>query len=449
MTMAQADKELQEVTLDEAMSIAIVFQKHGQLDDAADVYRRVLELWPDHVDALHFSGVLAHQRGQSDAGLALVDRSLELNADQPDCYNNRGIILKALHREEEAAGAYRKAIALNPKHANAHSNLGVLLRAEGRFEEAEAEYREAIAINPDHIDAYHNLGTLLAAQKRTKEAMLCYSKVTVLSPSHREARRLLAMAHCALGEPEKAVQIFQKWLEEEPGSPVARHMLAACSGEAVPQRAPDDYVEKVFDDFASSFETKLTQLFYQAPAIVEALVADAGVQPEKALSVLDAGCGTGLCGPLIAKYAKRLVGVDLSGGMLERAAEKQVYDKLYKGELVEFLRGHPGEFDLVVSADTLVYFGALEDLADAASRALRPGGLLVFTLEALDAERDGPDYEIQKHGRYCHARGYVERLLAGAGMDVTVVAAELRMEAGAPVAGLAVRARVREGNHRG
>jgi predicted TPR repeat methyltransferase len=279
--------------------------------------------------------------------------------------------------------------------------------------------------------------------------MLCYSKVTVLSPSHREARRLLAMAHCALGEPQKAVQIFEKWLQEEPGNPVARHMLAACSGQDVPPRAPDDYVEKVFDDFAASFETKLTQLSYQAPAIVEALVADAGVAAANALSVLDAGCGTGLCGPLIAKYAKRLVGVDLSGGMLERAAEKQVYDELHKAELVEFLRSHPAEFDVVVSADTLVYFGALESLADAASGALRPGGLLVFTLEALDAADDGPDYAIQKHGRYCHARDYVARLLTSAGMDVAIVKAELRMEAGAPVAGLAVRARMREGNHRG
>ena len=38
--------------------------------------------------------------------------------------------------------------------------------------------------------------------------------------------------------------------------------------------------------------------------------------------MLDAGCGTGLCGPLIAPHARRLVGVDLSGQMLAHARER-------------------------------------------------------------------------------------------------------------------------------
>ena len=443
--MAGTDRELLEVTLDEAMSIAIVFQQHGQLEDAADVYRRILEQWPDHPDALHYSGVLAHQQGRSDEGLALIERSLALTPVHADGHNNRGIILKACGRIDEAEEAYRAAIAINPRHANAYSNLGVLLRGEKKFAEAEAAYRAAIEIDPNHIDAYHNLGALLAARNRHPEAMKCFSKVTVLSPSHREARRLLAAAHCALGEPEKAVAIFEKWLAEEPDSPVARHMLAACSGKGVPSRAADAYVEKIFDDFAKSFDTKLAQLMYQAPQIVEALLAEVVPGPAKDLVVLDAGCGTGLCGPLVAKYARRLVGVDLSGKMLEGAAARQVYDELHKGELVGFLRAHPREFDVIVSADTLVYFGALEEFVSAAAGALRPDGLLILTLEALPGAAGGPDYEIENHGRYSHARGYVDRLLTEAGMEPAIVPAELRMEAGAPVAGLAVRARLREG----
>ncbi len=445
--MESAQKELQQVSLEEAMAIAVLFQKHGKLADAEDVYRRVLEIWPDHVDALHFSGVLAHQQGRSEDGLALIDRSLALNAEQADCYNNRGIILKALRRLDEAAEAYRRAIALNPRQANAHSNLGVLLRAEGRFAEAEAEYRQAIAIAPDHADAYHNLGALLASRGRTKEAVECFCRVTTLSPEHRETRRLLAIAHCMLGETEKAVAIVEKWIADEPANPVARHMLAACSGQRVPPRAPDDYVEKVFDDFASSFEAQLERLSYRAPAIVNALVADAGLTPSKALVVLDAGCGTGLCGSFMAPYARRLVGVDLSGRMLERAAEKHVYDELHKSELVTFIQNHPDEYDLIVSADTLVYFGELEDAVNAMAAGLREGGSVVFTVESLESGAPGPGYRLQTHGRYCHHRDYVEGLLARTGFESSILRAELRMEAGAPVAGLAVRARLREGMH--
>ena len=202
-----------------------------------------------------------------------------------------------------------------------------------------------------------------------------------LRPKHREARRLLALAHCTLGEIDEAVKIFEEWLDEEPEDPIARHMLAACTGRDVPARASNGFVERTFDSFAASFESKLEKLSYRAPALVAAMLEDSGLEPSKRLDVLDAGCGTGLCGPLVAPYARRLVGVDLSEGMLAHAKEKNVYDALVKAELTEYLRDNSEAFDLIVSADTLVYFGDLEGVLAAAAGALRPNGLLVFTLE--------------------------------------------------------------------
>jgi predicted TPR repeat methyltransferase len=262
----------------------------------------------------------------------------------------------------------------------------------------------------------------------------------VLTPAAPETRRLLAYAHCALGEPEKAAQIFRDWLREEPNDPVALHMLAACSGEAVPGRAPDAYVEKVFDTFAESFDAKLATLGYCAPQLVAAALADAGALTTGSLDVLDAGCGTGLCGPLLRPYARRLVGVDLSAQMLTRAAQKNVYDELCRAELTGFLAAHPATFDVVVSADTLVYFGALEQVSGAAASALRPGGRLIFTVEAAGDGDARFDYELRYHGRYVHTRAYLEDVLGRAGFRTEIVQAELRMESGLPVAGFVVRA---------
>jgi predicted TPR repeat methyltransferase len=317
----------------------------------------------------------------------------------------------------------------------------VVYKATKKFVEAEAAYRRAIELNPSYIEAYNNLGILLVALKRTQEAVVCFCKVTTLNPKQPETRRLLASAYCTLGEPEKAVEIFHQWLAEEPDNPVPRHMLAACSGEQVPPRAADDYVEKVFDEFAAHFDAKLAQLSYRAPQLVTAMLADAGLQPAKSLDVLDAGCGTGLCGPLLAPYARRLVGVDLSANMLSRAHERNVYDEVVKNELTTHLLGSSEKFDVVVSADTLVYFGALEQVVSAAAGALRPGGWLIFTVEeALEGEGDG-DYRIDHSGRYAHTRSYIERVLGAVRLESHIVRAELRMESGVPVAGLVVRAR--------
>ena len=95
---------------------------------------------------------------------------------------------------------------------------------------------------------------------------------------------------------------------------------------------------------------------------------------------------------------------------------------------------------MIVSADTLVYFGALEDVVAAAADALRPGGRLIFTVEESIDAGSGAGYSLSPHGRYNHAREYVERVLADAGLRPEIVPAELRLEAGDPVAGLVVRA---------
>jgi predicted TPR repeat methyltransferase len=416
-----------------------VLQQTEQWAAAGEIYRRILEVAPDHADALHFSGVLAHQQAQSEQAVALIERSLELEPERADWHSNLGIVLQDRLELDAAIAAYEHAIALDPNHANAHSNLGVVLRAKGKVVEAEAAYRAAIRIDPDHSDAYNNLGVLLNGEERQREAALCFSKVITLRPRYPEARRLLAIAYSTLGEVDKAVAVCEEWVRDDPDDPIARHTLAACSGRDVPRRASDAYIEKTFDSFAATFDAKLAQLSYRAPALVAAMLEEAGVSASRTLDVLDAGCGTGLCGLLVSPYARRLVGVDLSEGMLDQARARDVYDDLVKRELTAYLLDRTGAFDVIVSADTLVYFGPLEEVVAAAEQALRTRGWLIFSVEELPDARRDPGYAISPNGRYRHASAYVERVLADVGLQPEIAPAELRLEAGEPVSGLVVR----------
>jgi predicted TPR repeat methyltransferase len=152
-------------------------------------------------------------------------------------------------------------------------------------------------------------------------------------------------------------------------------------------------------------------------------------------SIADLGCSTGLCGPLVRPWASQLRGCDLSSGMLDKAERRQVYDSLHHGELVEFLQANLAAFDVLLCADTFCYFGDLALAIEAAAHALKPGGHLVFTLEALLTSPE-KDYHLQPHGRYAHGRTYVERLLQQSGFRLDAFRQEsLRMEAGQPVPG--------------
>ena len=98
--MEPSESSTRELTLEEAVSFAILLQKNKQLVEASEVYRRVLETAPDHPRALHYAGVLAHQQGRNDEALALIERSLALVPDQADWCSNLGIVFQS----DEQAG---------------------------------------------------------------------------------------------------------------------------------------------------------------------------------------------------------------------------------------------------------------------------------------------------------------------------------------------------------
>lgn len=161
-------------------------------------------------------------------------------------------------------------------------------------------------------------------------------------------------------------------------------------------------------------------------------------------TALDAGCGTGLCGPLIRELCQHLIGVDLSPKMIERARARGCYDELVASEFTAFLRRRLRAFDAVISADTFVYFGALEQAFVAANESLRAAGWLIFTLEALDPNATD-DYRLEVHGRYAHSENYVRNALAAANFLVDALTRDTyRTERDQDVNGFLVVARTNQ-----
>ena len=356
-------------------------------------------------------------------------------------HNNHGNALRALGRLEEAATAYRAAVAHGLHEGMAHYNLGSVLRQAERREAAEAAFRQALALRPDHAEAWNNCGNLLRDLGRFGGAAVDYRRALALRPdwadAHDNLSAVLYLLHEQGGE-EDAATLARLWRRDHPGNPLARHIGAAIAGEEADARAPDDYVRQTFDLFAEEFDRKLAELDYRAPALLAGLLSDD--VPAADLDVLDAGCGTGLCAAALRPYARRLVGVDLSDGMLERARGRGLYDALHEAELVGFLAGHRQAFDLVMAADVFCYFGSLDEALAAARAALRPGGRLAFTVEELDPA-DGRPHRVATHGRYAHAEAYVRAALAGAGLVLLRCGHDrLRFESGEPVMGLVVLA---------
>lgn len=423
---------------------AVELLRDEKLDAAERVLSDVLAAAPRHPDALHFLGVVRHAQDRSEDALALIGEALTIVPEHAGAWNNLGNVLIGAAKIEEALVAYENSARLaagRPESADALNNLGTIYRRLGQLAEAEVALRRAVEARPDFADAWYNLSQALIKQGKVEEGVRANSRAVTLWPRNLLARDQVLHALLVLGEREHAEKMYRSWLEEDPDNEVARHHLAACANEPAPDRASDGYVEKVFDKFAASFEVKLESLRYRAPDLVAQALRAAAGEPQAILNIVDAGCGTGLCGPLVKPWAKRLAGCDLSVGMLRRADTRGIYDVLHKAELAFYLETQPDTFDAVISADTLCYFGPLDRPIAAAARSLRSGGWLVFTVEALPDER-AEEHRLQLSGRYAHTQRHVRATAERAGLTVADLRAEvLRQEAGKPVDGWIVTAR--------
>jgi len=431
------------MSLGAALAFAVERHRQGHFEEAAAIYRQILALTPDNADALHFLGVAEHQAGRRGKALELLSRALELAPEHADALTNRGNVYRSLARLDAAEADYRRAHELRPDDANALSNLGTVLRARGDLPGAVAAFREVIAHRPEHATAWQNLASALEAMNQEAEAVSAYREAARLAPESAVNCRNLGVALYMAGNIEEAAEMYRRCLALAPDDARARHLLAACTGKDTPARASDDYVRAEFDHLAGNFDAKLAGLDYRGPALVGQAVADIASDLPPRMAVLDAGCGTGLCAPLLRPRAATLVGVDLSPAMVALARERGGYDELVVGELTAFLSQHPCSYDLIVSADTLVYFGELAGFAAAAARALRPGGALVFTLERAEPGEAETGYRLSPHGRYSHTREYVARVLADAGfVGVVLSEASTRKELERWVPGWLVRGRL-------
>ena len=435
--LANAPRELT-LTPEQALQLAIERHLAGEFDDAELLYTTLLQRWPDHADVLNHLGVLKHQRGDYPQALALLRRASEHAPGASGVWNNLGNVLMRLGQRDDAEQAFRRSIAL-ADNAQAQSNLSRALRRRGAWLDSEAACRRAIELAPESGDGWHNLSLTLLGLNRVPEGILAASKALTLLPPHQRRRDSYARALVLLGEYAQAAALYREWLAGDPGNPYLLHQLAACGDAPAPPRASDAYVELVFDDFASSFDAKLASLNYRAPQLVVDALRAVAPAPQRQFDIADLGCGTGLCGPLLQAWSRRLCGCDLSGAMLAQAQQRGVYDALDKVELVQYLDADSARFDVLVSADTLCYFGDLSGVARSARTALRAGGWFVFTVEAL-VEGDAP-FRLCPHGRYAHASRHLESVLDEAGFRrERIEAVVLREEGGRPVHGWLVAA---------
>lgn len=351
------------------------------------------------------------------------------------------LMLAQQGRMAEAEQAALKLTQQYPQHGGGWKVLGVIMRFAGRLNDALAPMQTACKLSPNDPEAFNNLGSTLQAMNDIRHAEACYKHAIALQPDYITALDNLATMLLGASRQSDALPLLERKLALHPDDAYTRHIVHFLRGEQS-ERAPAQYVERTFNEYADKFEQHLlTGLNYQVPTQLATLIEQSGRAPQGAWRVMDLGCGTGLMGAAIAGRVGNLIGVDLAPAMLDKAREKNLYHSLLCADVLPTMQAEaPASFDLITAADVFIYIGKLDDIVAQAKRLLRNGGLLAFSVEnierAADAQGPEPDFQLKPSGRYGQSAAYLDQLARTNGFQpVAQLDTVLRLEATTPIHG--------------
>lgn len=131
--------------------------KAGDLATAETLYKQVLDIDPNNVDATHYLALIAQTVDRHDVAVLLLEKAVSFCPDDANIRYNLGLSFHRLEKLEEAKQQYFAAIKSNPKMSLPYNNLGVIYQQDGLHEKANTLFEKAINLDPGFADAYYNL----------------------------------------------------------------------------------------------------------------------------------------------------------------------------------------------------------------------------------------------------------------------------------------------------
>ena len=296
-------------------------------------------------------------------------------------------------------------MSAKPDFIEARSNRATTLLELKRLDEALIEFDAVLAINSGHANSWNNRGNVLMGMKRYEDALASYDEALLIQPNFPDAADNRANALFAL------------------------HRM---------QRCPPSFVRALFDNYSTNYDTAMVEeLAYRGHFHLRSLAERVLPRSRPPWRILDLGSGTGLVGDAFKDLARggRLDGIDISPRMIEAARRRGLYDDLVLGDL-ETILAEPGRiYDLILAADTMIYFGNLSPTFAGVVERLAPDGFYLFAVESIPGE----GWEQMPVNRFRHSEAYLRAVAARAGLNfIDIVPCLLRYEKGVPVAGFAV-----------
>ncbi|MDB5335027.1 MAG: hypothetical protein JWN70_646 [Planctomycetaceae bacterium] len=213
-------------TTSQILASAVQHHQACRLDQAAQLYRQILQAEPKQADAWHLLGVASSQAGRHEVAADCINRAIALNPKAAAFYGNLGNVYTSLGKIEDAVNAYQQALQLKPDFVEARLNLGIALKDQGQLELALASFQQALRQQPENPIAHNHLGVVYREQGKLEVAVDSYRRALQLNPNFADAHNNLANVLNDLGRFEDSIASYRQAIRLKPDYAEAHLSLA-------------------------------------------------------------------------------------------------------------------------------------------------------------------------------------------------------------------------------
>lgn len=194
-------------TISEALKTAAKYYSTNRLQQAEQIYNRILETIPEQADALHGMGLLTLKKGEPENAKTFFEIAIKVEPNVFKHWFALGNFYQSQREFDLAVDAYHKALAIEPKLASIYNNLGYALQELDKYPEAIASYQKALEIQPDCTEANVNLGNILYERGQLPQDK---------KPEYAQLNHQLGITYQQAENLNYAITYFQKAIDLQP-----------------------------------------------------------------------------------------------------------------------------------------------------------------------------------------------------------------------------------------
>jgi len=129
-------------------NLGLIYEQHGQLEEAKICFQRAIEIAPDEVDAHYHLGRIAREQAQLAEAIKFFDAVVtqDPHHSQHEVWREVGLTYFQAGQYEDARETLERFLQNRPTDAEGHYYFGLVLHKLGRSDEAASEMRAVIDV---------------------------------------------------------------------------------------------------------------------------------------------------------------------------------------------------------------------------------------------------------------------------------------------------------------